>query len=204
MMLRQDRPRVLSRVSTVVGIGALVAVAMAARSQGGQQATPPSAPQPPVAAPSAAPAATDSTMQDSTQRADTTAKADSMLAMPDSMMMQHTAAAPAPQASAMWPVDPVTGQTIINGEPVVGRVFIMQKTDGTVKLGKWQAQYDGEPTAPEAANVGSSYTVPAPEHTRRMRGIMIQSTLWSIDGKRSARERRHYRPQTTGAALGQQ
>ncbi|WP_309672260.1 hypothetical protein [Gemmatimonas sp.] len=206
MQPHQDRPRVLSRVSTVVGIGALVAVAMAARSQGGQQATPPSgaASQPSAAAPNAAPAVADSSMQDSTQRADTTAMADSMLAMPDSMMMQHTAAAPAPQASGTWPVDAVTGQTIINGEPVVGRVFIMQKTDGTVKLGTWQAQYVGEPTAPEAANVGTSYAVPAPEHTRRMRGIMIQSTLWSMDGKRSARERHYYRPQTTGTALGQQ
>jgi hypothetical protein len=206
MKPRQDRPRVISRVSTVVGIGALVAVAMAARSQGGQQAAPPVPPatQPPAAAANAAPAAADSTMQDSTQRADTTAMADSMLAMPDSMMMQHTAAAPAPQASGTWPVDPVTGQTIINGEPVVGRVFIMQKTDGTVKLGKWQAQYVGEPAAPEAANVGTSYAVPAPEHTRRMRGIMIQATLWAMDGKRSARERHYYRPQTTGAALGQQ
>jgi hypothetical protein len=148
---------------------------------------------------------TDSMMQDSTLRTDTTAMADSM-AMPDSAMLMQAAAAaaPAPQASGTWPVDPVTGQTIINGEPVVGRVFIMQKTDGTVKLGKWQGQYVGEALAPEAANVGTSYAVPAPEHTRRMRGVMIQATLWGMDGKRSARERHYYRPQTTGAALGQQ
>ena len=203
MKPRQDRPRIVSRVSTVVGIGALVVVAMAARSQGGQQTTPP-----PAVAPTMAQAAVDTTMQDSTQGTDTTAMADSMALLPDSTQMLYTATAAvaeAPVAEApAWPVDPVTGQTIINGEPVVGRVFIMQKTDGTVKLGRWQAQYVGEPMSAEAANVGTSYAVPAPEHTRRMRGIMIQSTLWDLDGKRSARERRHYRVQTTGAALGQQ
>ncbi len=187
-----SRPRRTSRVATMVGIGALVAVALAARSQGGPQGTAPSA---------VAPA--DSMVQDSTQRTDTTAAADSM-AMPDSAMMTQVAAAPAPQATGTWPVDPVTGQTIINGEPVVGRVFIMQKPDGLVKLGTWQGQYVGEPSAPEPANVGTSYTVPAPEQTRRMRGIMIQSTLWAMDGKRSARERRFYRAQSTGEALGRQ
>jgi hypothetical protein len=202
MKPRQDRPRVVSRVSTVVGIGALVAVAMAARNQGTPPAAAPA--QPPAAAPAVAPAVApaDSMMQDSTQRTDTTAMADSM-AMPDSAMLMQ-AAEPAPQASGTWPVDPVTGQTIINGEPVVGRVFIMQKPDGLVKLGKWQAQYVGEPAAPEPARVGTSYTVPAPEQTRRMRGIMIQATLWGMDGKRSARERRFYRAQTTGETLGQQ
>lgn len=197
MKLRQDRPRLVSRLSTVVGIGALVAVAMAARSQSGQQSTPPAPP-----APAAAPVAVDSTMQDSTQLSDTTAMADSMV-VTDSMMMMQTAVDAAPPAAAAWPVDPVTGQTIINGEPVVGRVFIMQKTDGTVKLGKWQDQYIGEALSPEPAIVGSSYTVPAPEHTRRIRTAMVQATLWGMDGKRSATERRHYRPQTTGAALGQ-
>ena len=201
------KPRHLtSRVTTVVGIGALVAVAMAARSQSGPQSTPPA--QVPAAAPTVAPAAmakADSTMQDTTL-ADTVAMPDSMAMSDSAMMMMHAAeaVAPAPQPSGTWPVDPVTGQTIINGEPVVGRVFVMQKTDGTVKLGTWQNQYVGEPMAPEAANVGSAYAVPAPEHTRRMRGIMVQSTLWEIDGKRSARERRHYRPQTAGTALGQQ
>ena len=185
-----SRPRRTSRVATMVGIGALVAVALAARSQGGPQGTAPSA---------VAPA--DAMVQDSTTRTDTTAVADSM-AMPDSTMMTPAAAAPTPPATGSWPVDPVTGQTIINGEPVVGRVFIMQKPDGLVKLGTWQAQYAGEPAVAEPARVGTSYTVPAPEQTRRMRGIMIQSTLWAMDGKRSARERRFYRAQTTGEALG--
>ncbi len=191
MKPRQDRPRLASRVSTVVGIGALVAVAMAARSQGGEQATPPAQP------PAVTPAIADSMALP--------AAADSMAMADSAMLMQAAmASAPAPQPAGTWPVDPVTGQTIINGEPVVGRVFIMQKPDGLVKLGTWQAQYVGEPAAPEPANVGSSYTVPAPEHTRRMRGIMIQATLWGMDGKRSARERHYYRAQTTGEALGQQ
>ncbi len=207
MKPRQNRPRLSSRVSTVVGIGALVAVAMAARSQGGQQTPPPSAPPSTAPAPAATVPATvapvDSMVQDSTTRTDTTAVADSM-AMPDSTMLTPAAAAPTAQATGTWPVDPVTGQTIINGEPVVGRVFIMQKPDGLVKLGTWQAQYNGEPATPETARVGTSYTVPAPEQTRRMRGIMIQSTLWAMDGKRSARERRFYRAQSTGEALGRQ
>lgn len=192
MKPRQDRPRRASRASIVVGLGALVAVAMAARS-GGQQTTPPS--QPPAAVPTMAPA-------DTTPMPASTANS---MAMPDSMMMQTTqAVAPAPQPSGTWPVDPVTGQTIINGEPVVGRVFIMQKPDGLVKLGTWQHQYVGEALPPEPAIVGTSYAVAAPEHTRRMRGIMIQATEWAMDGKRSARERHYYRPQTTGAAPGQQ
>ncbi|MEY4956560.1 MAG: hypothetical protein RL409_817 [Gemmatimonadota bacterium] len=194
------RSRLTSRVATVVGIGALVAVALAARTQGGPQATVQ------ATAPATVPAAVapaDSMVPDSTTLTDTTAVADTM-AMPDSTMMAAAPAAPAPQATGTWPVDPVTGQTIINGEPVVGRVFIMQKPDGLVKLGTWQAQYTGEPAAPEAARTGTSYTVPAPEQTRRMRGIMIQATLWGMDGKRSASEHRFYRAQTTGEALGRQ
>ena len=195
-----SRSRLTSRVATVVGIGALVAVALAARTQGGPQATAQ------ATAPATVPAAiapADSMVPDSTTLTDTTAVADSM-AMPDSTMPTPAAAAPTAQAAGTWPVDPVTGQTIINGEPVVGRVFIMQKPDGLVKLGTWQAQYAGEPAVAEPARVGTSYTVPAPEQTRRMRGIMIQATLWGMDGKRSASERRFYRAQTTGEALGRQ
>ena len=195
-----SRSRLTSRVAALVGIGALVAVALAARTQGGPQATVPATT--PATVPAAV-APTDSMVPDSTTRTDTTAVADSM-AMPDSTMPTPAAAAPTAQAAGTWPVDPVTGQTIINGEPVVGRVFIMQKPDGLVKLGTWQAQYAGEPAAPEPARVGTSYTVPAPEQTRRMRGIMIQATLWGMDGKRSASERRFYRAQTTGEALGRQ
>lgn len=195
-----SRSRLTSRVAAVVGIGALVAVALAARTQGGPQATVPATT--PATVPAAV-APADSMVPDSTTLTDTTAVADSM-AMPDSTMPTPAAAAPTAQATGTWPVDPVTGQTIINGEPVVGRVFIMQKPDGLVKLGTWQAQYVGEPAAPEPARVGTSNTVPAPEQTRRMRGIMIQATLWGMDGKRSASERRFYRAQTTGEALGRQ
>ena len=198
-----DRSRLVSRVSTVVGIGALVAVAMAARTQSTTQtATPPVPP-----APTAMPAvdSTGAVLSQDTMPSDSSTMADSM-AMSDSasLVPATVVIAPAPQPSGEWPVDPVTGQTLINGEPVVGRVFIMEKPDGLVKLGTWQAQYVGEPKTPAPANVSSSYTIPAPEQTRRIRGIMVQSTLWSMDGKRSARERRYYRPQTTGAALGQQ
>ena len=195
-----SRSRLTSRVAAVVGIGALVAVALAARTQGGPQATVPATT--PATVPAAV-APTDSMVPDSTTRTDTTAVADSM-AMPDSTMPTPAAAAPTAQAAGTWPVDPVTGQTIINGEPVVGRVFIMQKPDGLVKLGTWQAQYAGEPAVAEPARVGTSNTVPAPEQTRRMRGIMIQATLWGMDGKRSASEHRYYRAQTTGEALGRQ
>jgi hypothetical protein len=199
----QDRSRLFTRVSTVVGIGALVTVAMAARTQSTSQTVPPPVPPAPTAMPSA-----DSTgvvLNQDTLPVDSSILADSV-AMSDSAALASAPAviAPAPQPSGEWPVDPVTGQTLINGEPVVGRVFIMQKPDGLVKLGTWQAQYNGEPKTPAPANVASSYTIPAPEQTRRIRGIMVQSTLWSMDGKRSARERRYYRPQTTGAALGQQ
>ena len=195
-----SRSRLTSRVAALVGIGALVAVALAARTQGGPQATVPATT--PATVPAAV-APADSMVPDSTTLTDTTAVADSM-AMPDSTMPTPAAAAPTAQAAGTWPVDPVTGQTIINGEPVVGRVFIMQKPDGLVKLGTWQAQYAGEPAAPEPARVGASNTVPAPEQTRRMRGIMIQATLWGMDGKRSASEHRYYRAQTTGEALGRQ
>ncbi|MEY4855266.1 MAG: hypothetical protein RLZZ97_96 [Gemmatimonadota bacterium] len=195
-----SRSRLTSRVAAVVGIGALVAVALAARTQGGPQATVPATT--PATVPAAV-APADSMVPDSTTLTDTTAVADSM-AMPDSTMPTPAAAAPTAQATGTWPVDPVTGQTIINGEPVVGRVFIMQKPDGLVKLGTWQAQYVGEPAVAEPARVGTSYTVPAPEQTRRMRGIMIQATLWGMDGKRSASEHRYYRAQTTGEALGRQ
>ena len=115
MKPRQDHPRLASRASLVVGVGALVAVAMAARS-GGQQPTPP--PEPPSAASAMA-------------RADTTPIPDSManaMATSDSAMVMPATAAvsPAPTPTGTWPVDPVTGQPIINGERAVGRVVFGQ------------------------------------------------------------------------------
>jgi hypothetical protein len=187
----QNRPRLSSRITTVAGITALVAVALAARSQGGQQ--PPVAPDsvPPVAAVDSM-APQDSTVIDSMATSDSTI-----------VMTAMITPAPAP-ISTTWPVDPVTGQTIINGEPVVGQVFIMQKTDGVVKYANEKVIFNNEPMSPEAPIVGTTNAVPALEHTRRHRGIMVQATEWAIDGKRSARERHYYRPATTGSALGQQ
>jgi hypothetical protein len=107
--------------------------------------------------------------------------------------MQMTAPAPeAPAAPGTWPVDPTTGQTLINGIPVVGRVFILQKTDGTVKIENVAAALHGEPPTAAAATVKSSYTPAQSVNTRRMRGIMIQATLWDMDQKRSAKRQRFY------------
>jgi hypothetical protein len=107
-----------------------------------------------------------------------------------------TAAAPA--APATWPVDPVTGQTLINGRPVVGRVFIMQKTDGTVKYPNVADVVSHEALAPLPAVVGQSYAQAPLTSQRRHRGIMIQATLWNLDGKRSAVRQRYY-PASTPA-----
>lgn len=198
MTPHQDRPRLASRAATAVGISALLAVAVAARYQGAPQTAAPA--QPPAATAAATAASVpDAAVQDSTRTDSTTAPAADTVTM-----VVSTTPAPTPTPPGTWPVDPATGQTLINGEPVVGRVFVMQKTDGLVKLGTWQAQYNGEPPAPEPAVVATSNAVPALEHSRRMRGIMIQATLWDLDNKRSAVERRYYRQSTTGAALGQQ
>ncbi|MCA0376936.1 MAG: hypothetical protein LCH84_14900 [Gemmatimonadetes bacterium] len=175
----------------------LCAVGVAAR----YQAVPPAAPaQPPVTAPMVAPDSTAKAMPDSAMPMDSAA-VDSLAAAPMAtvtMAPEMTSAAP-----TSWPVDPATGQTLINGEPVVGRVFIMQKTDGTVKIADVAAALRGEPPAPAAAVVGG--TGPAPlTATRRMRGVMIQATLWDADHKRSAVRHRMYAPSVTGAELGQQ
>lgn len=111
--------------------------------------------------------------------------------------MAVTMAAPAPTpapAPTTWPVDPVTGQTLINGIPVVGRVFVMKKTDGLVKVETVDEDRKNEALAPEAPIVATTYTpLPLP-NTRRIRTIMVQATLWGMDTKRSAVERRFYRP----------
>jgi hypothetical protein len=108
-----------------------------------------------------------------------------------------------PPSQPAWPVDPATGQTLINGRPVVGRVFIMQKTDGTVKYPNVADVIAHEALAPLPPVVGTSYT-PAPiTNQRRMRGIMVQSTLWDIDAKRSAVRHRYYPASTPANQLGQ-
>ncbi|MDQ8161078.1 MAG: hypothetical protein P3C10_00670 [Gemmatimonadota bacterium] len=173
------------RLASLVGLAALVTVALAARRQTATQppAAPPAAP---VAA--AAPMAADSAGQDSALVADSMTVIDTTVVT----MMVPTAPTPTPSAGT-WPIDPATGQTIVNGLPVVGRAFIMRKPDGLVKYTTWQAQSNGEPAPPAAPIVGTSYRVPELQYTRRQRTIMVQATEWAIDGKRSARELRYHR-----------
>lgn len=201
----QDRP---FRARNLALVGGLIAVTLAARSQQPAQA-PAKAPAPaPAATPATAPADSTTVAQDSTAQ-DSTAMPDSMaMMMNDSshadMHAVHMAAAEAPApAPTAWPVDPATGQTLINGEPVVGKVFIMQKTDGTKKVETIAQDLAGEPGTPAAATVGST-NAPTTGSVRRMRGVMIQATLWLEDHKKSAVRHRHYPSTTTGAALGQQ
>lgn len=196
-MSAPSSPSRSSRARNAAVVVALVAVGLAARS-GEQQpapaAQPPAASPKPVVADSIKPdsSATDSTMAPADSLADSTA-----LVM-DSSMTAPAPVAEAPAAPATWPVDPVTGQTLINGRPVVGRVFIMQKTDGTVKYPNVADVVSHEALAPLPAVVGQSYS-PAPlTSQRRHRGIMIQATLWNLDGKRSAVRQRYY-PASTPA-----
>jgi len=122
---------------------------------------------------------------------------DAALAMPAMAM------APASTAPRAWPVDPVTGQTLINGIPVVGRVFIQGKVDGLVKIASVASTLAIEPMQPEAPIVKSSFTKPAAQQHRRSRTVMTQATLWSIDDKRSATRLRYLGPSTSAASLGQ-
>lgn len=190
------------RVRYAAVLAALIAVGVSARSSRAAQVLvvqPPSQPAVPAAP------ATDSSAGQASAAADTLAVSDSLApAVTDaSQPVALKAAAPAPAAPAAWPVDPVTGQTLINGRPVVGRVFIMKKTDGTVKYPNVADVIAHEALAPLPPVVGSSYT-PAPiTNQRRMRGIMIQSTLWDIDAKRSAVRHRYYPASTPANQLGQ-
>ena len=191
---------IASRLAITLGLGAVAAVAVAARpSQTTTQPTPATAQ---AAAPAAAPVAAPADSQK--------VKADSVA--PDSLATTDSAAvmtaplvvAPAPAATAptSWPVDPATGQTLVNGTPVVGRVFIMQKVDGLVKIADVKSHLVPEAMDPLPATVKSTYT-PAPStHTRRIRTAMVQATLWSMDGKTSAARDRHYGPSVPGTALG--
>ena len=190
---------IASRLAITLGLGAVAAVAVAARpSQTTTQPTPATAQ---AAAPAAAPVAAPADSQK--------VKADSVA--PDSLATTDSAAvmtaplvvAPAPAAApTSWPVDPATGQTLVNGTPVVGRVFIMQKVDGLVKIADVKSHLVPEAMDPLPATVKSTYT-PAPStHTRRIRTAMVQATLWSMDGKTSAARDRHYGPSVPGTALG--
>lgn len=194
------------RVRYAAVLAALIAVGVSARSSRAAQVLvvqPPSQPAVP-AAPATDSSAGQASAPDSAA-ADALVVSDSLApAMTDaSQPVALKAAAPAPAAPAAWPVDPVTGQTLINGRPVVGRVFIMKKTDGTVKYPNVADVIAHEALAPLPPVVGSSYT-PAPiTNQRRMRGIMIQSTLWDIDAKRSAVRHRYYPASTPANQLGQ-
>lgn len=172
----------------LAGLAAVMAVTLAARAP--QGAAPASAAQDTAKAP------TDS----GTGATDTTAASPAdTLAPADSTMAPATVVAPAPAptpAPGTWPVDPVTGQTLINGIPVVGRVFLMHKTDHLQKMGTVDEVLARETGAPEPPHADDSFT-PAPrEHVRQFRGIMVQATLWDMDTKRTAVERRYYRPST--------
>ena len=181
----------VGRPSLLLLLGAVAVVSIAARTQQPPTATPPAA-QPPAAA---AAAGADS-QATAAAPADASAPVDSMV-VDSAAAMAVTMAAPAPTpapAPTTWPVDPVTGQTLINGVPVVGRVFIMRKTDGLVKVETVAEDRKNEAMAPEAPIVDDHYTpLPLP-NTRRIRTIMVQATLWGMDTKRSAVERRFYRP----------
>lgn len=199
MSSRQERPFLRSRAVLLTALAGAGVVAVAARApEAGAERV--SAQQETAAV----------MMQDSAATASSAQDTVGMKMVADSatvVMMEATAtavaAAPAPAAPTTWPVDPVTGQTLINGIPVVGRVFIQTKVDGLEKIENVAAALAPEAMAPEPATVQTTFTTPAPQQVRRMRGIMIQSTLWMMDGKRSAVRLRHYGPSTSGASLGQ-
>ncbi len=130
------------------------------------------------------------------------------VALPDTaaimtMSMPMPMQAPAPAAPTAWPVDPVTGQTLVNGVPVVGRVFIMEKPDGLVKIASVASALAKESMVPEAPVVASNRAPLPGQATRRLRTAMAQATLWELDHKRSAVRNRHFRETTSGASLGQ-
>lgn len=192
MSPRADRPSVRSRVTLAAGIAGLALVAVAARMPAPQQ-TPPATSQPPAAP----------TVQIDTQAV----KVDSM-ALPDtaaimSVAMPTEVPAPTSVAPTTWPVDPVTGQTLVNGVPVVGRVFIMEKPDGLVKIASVASALASESMVPQAPVVASNRAPLPGQATRRLRSAMAQATLWELDHKRSAVRNRHFRETTSGASLGQ-
>ncbi|WP_434480066.1 hypothetical protein [Gemmatimonas sp.] len=184
----------------VIALAAAVVCGRAAVSQQTPPAAPPTAPTQakPVGDSAAAP---DSTAM-AVQVADSLAVPDSLAPTTADSIQSTPLVAAAPAAPATWPVDPATGQTVINGRPVVGRVFIMQKTDGTVKYPNVADVVSHEALAPLPAVVGTSY-IPAPlALQRRHRGIMVQATLWSMDSKRSATRLRNYPVSTPANELG--
>lgn len=199
MSRRSDQPTIRSRAAIAAGIAGLAVVALAARMPVSQ---PPAAP----------PAKVDSQAAKSASMVmDTTVKQDSAAMKMDSagmaaMAMPMPMPAPkpaAPKSASGWPIDPVTGQTLVNGTPVVGRVFIQQHTDGTVKIENVAAGLKGESAVPLPPIVKHAYTPAPAQFTRRQRTPMVQATEWDMDAKLSAKRDRVFKPTTTGASLGQ-
>ena len=165
--------RILTRTAAMLGLAGAVVLTVAARPQA----------------------------MDPTQA--TKAQPDSLLtigALMEAATSAPVAAAPVQRATPTtaartasgWPVDPQTGRTLVNGQPVIGRVFVMHKVDG-IEAYQFTRVYANEPGHPQRPIVGTSYTKPSLAASRRVRGIMVQSTLWSMDSKRSARINHHYR-----------
>lgn len=200
-MTNRPSPSRTARVGAAVLLTAGVVAALAARPQA-TATSQASTPQPAMTQPATTPAqgtAPATVPQDSATQAATAPDSVSAQGVPtlaDSAQPSVTQKE-APAASGMWPVDPNTGLTLVNGEPVVGRVFVMGKVDGLRKYEGVSRHYVGEPLPPEPAVVGTSYRQPDLSATRRHRGMMVQSNLWSIERKRSAMETHHYRPMVT-------
>jgi hypothetical protein len=193
-MSASPSPSLSSRVRNTAVVVALVAVGLAARS--GEQQQTPATPTPDSTA------GMDTSLQNRAV-ADSLAVQDSLAPLQTDSIQPDKFVAAVPASPATWPVDPATGQTLINGRPVVGRVFIMQKVDGLVKYTNPEGVLVNEPRRSLPPIVGASYT-PAPiEAQRRHRGIMVQSTLWELDDKRSATRLRYYAPSTPANQLGQ-
>ena len=161
----------------LAALTAVVAVTLAARAP---------LPQPPADSAATTTAPADSAMADALT-------VDAPMVTSDAAPAAATAPTNAPDA---WPVDPATGMTLVNGTPVVGRVFIQHKTDHLQKMGTVAEVLAREALPADAPVTDASYT-PAPrEQARRFRGIMVQATLWDMDHKRTAAERRPHPPVT--------
>jgi hypothetical protein len=132
-------------------------------------------------------------MQDSAAVVDSLAPMDSMAMLTPPMTIAPAPAPVIPTGAGGWPIDPVTGQTLVNGIAVVGAPFVQQKTDGLIKVETVAQDRQNEALPPESPNLDSDYNASPGTATRRYRTVMVQATLWSMDHKRSATERRYYR-----------
>lgn len=193
----QDR---FFRARNIALLAGVIAVSVAARSQTGGTAP---AQQPTPAATPAVPATDPNAPQDTMLAADSLAgDSAATMALDTASVLADTASMAVASAPTSWPVDPVTGQTLINGIPVVGTVFIMQKTDGVVKVETVAQELQNEALPPAAAIVGSSGT-PYTGPVRRSRTVMTQATLWGNDHKAKSVSHRYIAPTTSGASIGQ-